>query len=172
MSKKNTSWCRRSREQRSLVFGLFLMISRRIGHVVESVQTRQNSRACLQTEQSCGYRSPLERPLGHSSCRCPPGQKPPSRQECANPLNRRRLCRDQASGFDAIVAEGLIGGVMPAINCGNAVRRLGGYEPAAACQASAVSWAWYELRTSGPDSTWTKPRSSAIRLSSRNSSGW
>ena len=43
---------------------------------------------------------------------------------------------------------------------------------AAAAYASAVSCAWYELRTSGPDSTCTKPRSSASLLSSANSSGW
>jgi hypothetical protein len=47
-----------------------------------------------------------------------------------------------------------------------------GDDPEAVRHASAVSWAWYELRTSGPDSTWTNPRSSAILLSSRNSSGW
>lgn len=36
---------------------------------------------------------------------------------------------------------------------------------------SACSWAWYEDRTSGPLSTWPKPRSSAIPLISLNSSG-
>ena len=44
--------------------------------------------------------------------------------------------------------------------------------PRAAASASACSCAWYELRTSGPDSTWPKPRASAIRFSSANSSGW
>ena len=38
--------------------------------------------------------------------------------------------------------------------------------------ASACPRAWYELRTSGPDSTCEKPMSSASALSSRNSSVW
>ena len=40
------------------------------------------------------------------------------------------------------------------------------------CAASACSCAWYELRTSGPASTCTNPNPSAMRFSSRNSSGW
>ena len=38
-------------------------------------------------------------------------------------------------------------------------------------QASACSWAWYELRTSGPDSTCPKPSSRPTRLNSANSEG-
>ena len=52
-------------------------------------------------------------------------------------------------------------------------RARGGAQRASACAAaSACSCAWYELRTSGPASTCTKPRPSAIRFNSANSSGW
>src|SRR5690606_25374183 len=48
-------------------------------------------------------------------------------------------------------------------------------EPAAAAAPAAADcawrWAWYELRTSGPDSTWANPRASPSCFSSSNSSG-
>jgi hypothetical protein len=59
---------------------------------------------------------PLELPTG-------PGGKPPGRQECANPLKRRRLCRnpvDTPCAHDDSLAERLIASVMVMITSGNA----------------------------------------------------
>jgi hypothetical protein len=60
------------------------------------------------------------RPLGLQTG---PGGKPPARQECANPLKRRRLCRnpvDTPCAHDDSLAERLIASVMVMITSGNA----------------------------------------------------
>src|SRR5688500_10587370 len=51
---------------------------------------------------------------------------------------------------------------------------VAGYRSREVCasNASACSCAWYEERTSGPDSTWMKPLSRAMRFSAANSLGW
>ena len=91
-------------------------------------------------------------------------------------VSRPDATTDMAGRLHAEIAGMIPGGACDLIEPGLLlVRLMSSSGPAfhrARAYASAVSCAWYELRTSGPDSTWTKPSSSANCLSSRNSSGW